>query len=89
MAIMTFSDRLSKVRKTREMSQLQLAAACTIPASSISHYEAGRRAPSIGTLVRISQALQVSSDWLLGMVTHEVPAIDRFGRVCATPCRGA
>lgn len=52
----------------REISQSQLAEGAGIPASSVSHFEAGARKPSFDNLKRIATALDVTTDYLLGRV---------------------
>lgn len=63
-----FPERLQKARNTRELSQSALAAKAKLPASSISHFEAGSRKPSFDNLQRLAEALNVSLDYLLGRV---------------------
>lgn len=65
-----FQHRLRKAREMREMSQSQLAEKAKIPASSVSHFEAGARKPSFDNLKRIATALDVTTDYLLGRVTE-------------------
>lgn len=63
-----FAERLKRAREHRGMGQQQLAEAATLPASSVSHFEAGARKPSFDNLRRIASALDVSTDYLLGRV---------------------
>lgn len=67
-----FADRLQKARELRELSQSSLAAKAGLPASSISHFEAGSRKPSFENLRRLARALDVSTDYLLGRVDDVV-----------------
>ena len=49
--------------------------------STISHFETGRRVPSLATLCRLADALSESSDWLLGRSDKPRavgPAIERL-----------
>ena len=56
-------------RAKREMSQAELAAKTRLPPAVISHFETGvRQFPSADTLVKLTDALLVSSDYLSG--TH-------------------
>ena len=52
----------------RKISQTELAKKANIPASSVSHFEAGTRKPSFDNLRRIANVLAVSTDFLLGRV---------------------
>jgi transcriptional regulator with XRE-family HTH domain len=63
-----FPDRLRKARDKRELSQSQLAEKAGLPPSSISHFESGARKPSFDNLRRLANALNVSTDYLLGRV---------------------
>lgn len=55
------------------MSQEELSRRSGLPASSISHYESGRRGPSIDNLVRIVRAMPgLNANWLLGITGDEV-----------------
>jgi len=52
-------------RKHNRLSQGQLARALGITQGAVSHYEAGRNAPTLGTLVEISAALGCKPSTLL------------------------
>lgn len=61
-----FSERLKTARNLRNMSQRTLGLKAGIPYSSVGHFESGMRIPTIETLRRLGQALNVSTDYLLG-----------------------
>ena len=61
-----FPERLRKVRESRKLSQAELAERAGLQASAISHFETGTRKPSFANLRRLADALQVSTDYLLG-----------------------
>jgi transcriptional regulator with XRE-family HTH domain len=61
-----FPERLRASRKLREVEQAELARLSGLPPTSISHFESGTRKPSFDNLRRLSQALNVSADYLLG-----------------------
>lgn len=61
-----FKERLKSVRELRGLSQNQLATNSGLPPSSVSHFEAGARKPSLDNLKRIAVALDVTTDYLLG-----------------------
>lgn len=78
-----FGVRLRRARETRRLSQADLAAKAELPASSISHFEAGSRKPSLESLRHLVVALEVSADVLLGR-TDELggsPDVDPLCRV--------
>jgi transcriptional regulator with XRE-family HTH domain len=64
-----FKKRLKTARETlRKWSQSQLGEKAKLPPSSIAHFETGTRKPSFDTLRRLANALEVSTDYLLGRV---------------------
>ena len=71
-----FPARLRATREKRELEQIELSARCGIPATSISHFEAGRRKPSLVNLRNLADALQVSIDYLLGRTDNPEAHVD-------------
>ncbi len=65
-----FKARLREARLARQLGQSDLAGKSGLPPASISHFESGARKPSFENLRRLAQALQVSTDFLLGRVDH-------------------
>src|SRR3984893_1963797 len=63
-----FQERLKAARDLRKWSQGDLAGRAGMPPSSIAHFEAGSRKPSFDTLKRLANALEVTTDYLLGRV---------------------
>jgi transcriptional regulator with XRE-family HTH domain len=61
-----FADRLRKIRKRRRLTQVEAALRTGINNMTLSHYEAGRREPTIGNLRLICDGLEVSADWMIG-----------------------
>ncbi len=62
-----FGDRLRRLRKERKLTQKELAGRIGVKNSVISFYEVGDRTPSLEVLVKLSKALHVSTDVLLGL----------------------
>ncbi len=62
----TVALRVRVRRRLLGLNQAQLAARMGGHRSAISLIEAGRRVPSAANLVRLSDALECSADWLLG-----------------------
>jgi transcriptional regulator with XRE-family HTH domain len=60
-----FPRRLKCAREFRGMSQAQLALSANIPSSSISHFEAGHREPSLGSFRSLVNSLNVDPEYLL------------------------
>ena len=64
-----FQERLRTAREQlRKWSQSELAGRAGLPPSSIAHFETGSRKPSFDTLRRLANALEVTTDYLLGRV---------------------
>ena len=61
-----FQVRLRAARDLRQWSQNDLATRAGLPPSSIAHFETGSRKPSFDTLRRVANALEVTTDYLLG-----------------------
>lgn len=78
-----FPDRLRASRRLRDFSQSQLADRTGLQPSAISHFETGQRAPSFDNLKRLADALDVTTDYLLGRTTAPAatgPTADRLFR---------
>ena len=65
-----FPRRLRAARKHRRLSQGELAERSGLQASAISHFERTDRKPSLENLRRLSDALNVSTDYLVGRTSE-------------------
>lgn len=63
---MLFGERLASVRKSKKISQDELAKAIGAHAPVIGRYERGEVKPSIEVATKIAEALAVSLDYLVG-----------------------
>ena len=63
---MLFGERLASVRKSKKMSQEELAKAIGAHAPVIGRYERGEVKPSIEVAAKIANVLAVSLDYLVG-----------------------
>ena len=61
-----FAERLRAAREHRKMSQSDLAEKAGLMPSAVSHFETGRRSPSFANLKALSDALKVTTDYLIG-----------------------
>lgn len=61
-----FSERLRTARKSKRLSQVDLAKRTDLLPSAVSHFENGRRSPSFDNLRKLADALEVTVDYLLG-----------------------
>ncbi len=67
-----FPQRLRAARELRNLNQGQLAHQSGLQSSAISHFETGTRKPSFDNLKRLADALNVTTDYLLGRVDDPV-----------------
>src|SRR5688572_19093291 len=61
-----FKDRIKSARDLRGLSQAQLAEKTGLQVSAISHFETGGRSPSFDNLRKLADALDVTTDYLIG-----------------------
>lgn len=64
-----FSERLRTARLRRRWSQKELAQRAGVATKGIVHFEEGFSRPSFDRLRRLAHALEVSTDYLLGIAT--------------------
>ena len=69
-----FNDNLKEARLKRNLSQKEVADQIGVAKSTYSLYESGNREPSVQTIKKISDVLNVSADELLGL-TEQPPTI--------------
>ena len=62
------------LRERRNLTQAQLGKRAGLRPASVSHFETGQRVPSLETLVKIADALEVTVDVLLGRAPVEASA---------------
>lgn len=62
----TLAKNLRDFREIRSLTQAELGSRAQMAAASVSHFETGQRVPSLESLVRLADALEVSVDALLG-----------------------
>lgn len=70
-------QRIRATRKARGIKAEALAEAVGIAVESIGHIECGARKPSLETLYRIAEALDVSLDYLTGRTESSVEMMVR------------
>lgn len=72
-----FNSRLNQIRKEKGITAQQMADILCINIRSYRAYESADRSPNIDILVKIADALDVSTDYLLCrdefLKSHEVP----------------
>jgi len=72
--IIDTGERIRELRKARGLNQDQLAELASLNRVTVAKYEAGRVEPGAQALSRIADALEVSTDALLGR-TNEIPDV--------------
>jgi transcriptional regulator with XRE-family HTH domain len=65
------AGNLRRLREARNLTQAELGKRADMAAASVSHFETGQRAPSLESLVKLADALEVSVDTLLGRSSLE------------------
>lgn len=63
---MPFSERLVQLRKSRSLTQKQLATEVQLSELAIQHYESQRRKPAFDALIALADFFDVSLDYLVG-----------------------
>ena len=64
--VKAFKDNLKKLRKRANLSQQELAQLLNVNQYNISFWEIGRSEPNIEQLIKLSEILNVPTDYLLG-----------------------
>ena len=59
-------SRIKKRRRELDLTQTELAKVANLTPAAISQFESGARKPSFNTLASLSDALKVTTDYLLG-----------------------
>lgn len=65
------AHRLLAARKNKKLSRRKLAELTGVSASSIDNIEHERQTPSVACLVKLADALEVSTDYLLGRIADD------------------
>jgi transcriptional regulator with XRE-family HTH domain len=70
---------MKEARLSRNWSQEDMATFTGVLQNSISRYESGKVQPNADVIIKIAKALDVSTDYLLGLTDDPTP-IDRVGQ---------
>ncbi len=60
-----FPTILKNCRQDKNLNQTELAQKTSLQPSAISHFESGSRKPSFDNLIKLADALEVTTDYLL------------------------
>lgn len=66
---MKFKDRLKAIRAEQQVDQETLGDRCRLSATTLSHYETGRREPTLKNIIKLKRGLGISYSHLLDRVT--------------------
>ena len=80
-----FAIRIRSLRRSKELTQVQLAEKLGVKKQSISNWENDNIAPSIDMLIKIADFFQVSTDYLLGRDVREASATQVLDITGLTP----
>lgn len=69
---------LKKIRNEKNITQVRLSIAAEVSQETISAYESGKAMPSVDTLIKIADFLDVSIDYLLDRTDN--PLINRMSK---------
>jgi transcriptional regulator with XRE-family HTH domain len=69
------AQNLKAIRKSRNLTQLQLSQLSGVPKSTINHVEIGESSPSLDTVDAISKALSISIEELISKPTGQVEVL--------------
>jgi len=72
MEIYDFGVRLKELRKSKRMTQKQVAIMLQLPRSRVSEYEANIRMPTVETLQHLAIILGTTTDYMLGLKNEVV-----------------
>lgn len=75
------SERLRKAIADNGIMQKDLAEMTGITQISISHYCTGRKNPNAPKIIKMCKALNISSDWLLGLKHEKMIQIEQVEEV--------
>ena len=64
-------SRIRERRQELDMTQTELAKAADLSPAAISQFESGTRKPSFKTIVSLCDALEVTTDYLLGKANRD------------------
>lgn len=75
---MEFSERLKKLRKQAQLTQVDVAEKLGISQPAYASWERGVKKPTQGNLVKIAQILNVSVDYLVGNSENKDDDLDNI-----------
>lgn len=74
-------ERLIKLRKSRKLTQSELAIIMNVAKNTVSQWESSKREPNLDTIKKLANVFNVSVDYLIGNDTEEKHAQQRNAKV--------
>jgi transcriptional regulator with XRE-family HTH domain len=68
--LLGFGERLKQIRLERGLRQEDIGQVVRVGKSTVSQWESGIHVPSLGTVAKIADYLDVTTDYLLGRADH-------------------
>ena len=72
----TLGERIASYRKAANMTQAELAEACSVTAQAVSKWENDLTAPDISLIPKLAELFHITTDELLGVPKRTVTAVD-------------
>lgn len=72
----TLGERIAYYRKAADMTQAELAEACSVTAQAVSKWENDLTAPDISLLPKLAALFHITTDELLGVQQQTATAVD-------------
>ena len=72
----TLGERIAYYRKAANMTQAELAEACSVTAQAVSKWENDLTAPDISLIPKLAELFHITTDELLGVPKRTVTAVD-------------
>lgn len=72
----TLGERIASYRKAANMTQAELAEACSVTAQAVSKWENDLTAPDISLIPKLAKLFHITTDELLGVPKRTVAAVD-------------
>lgn len=72
----TLGERIASYRRAANMTQAELAEACSVTAQAVSKWENDLTAPDISLLPKLAELFHITTDELLGVQRQTVTAVD-------------
>lgn len=68
------ANRIQALREEQHMTQIRLSIELGVSQETVSAYEKGKHYPSVAMLLKLSQLLHASCDYILGLSSIRFPA---------------